>query len=100
MSAAEALACGRPVVASKVDALPDLVVDGENGMLVPPDDSRALADALLRILRNPERGRELGAAGRRRVRDLHSMEVYTRRILGLYTEILGRRKLDELTLRE
>ncbi len=65
----EAMAAGLPVVAARVAAVPEVVVDGETGLLVDdPRDPRALAHALLRVLESPERARDLGRAGRDRAR--------------------------------
>jgi glycosyltransferase involved in cell wall biosynthesis len=61
----EALAAGRPVVATRVAGIPDVVRDGENGLLVPEHDPLALAGALLRLKREPETRARLGAAARR-----------------------------------
>jgi glycosyltransferase involved in cell wall biosynthesis len=65
---AEAMAYGRPVVASAVGGLLDLVVDGETGLLVPPGDVSALRAALERLLADRELRHRLGAAARERVR--------------------------------
>lgn len=64
----EAAACGRPVVASWTGGVPDAVVDGETGLLVPPGDPDALAAALDRLLGDPDLARRLGEQGRARVR--------------------------------
>lgn len=61
----EALAAGRPVVATRVAGIPDVVEDGVNGLLVPARDAGALADALARLAREPETRARLGAAARR-----------------------------------
>ena len=66
LAALEAMACGTPVVATRVGGLPELIIDGETGMLVPPEDARAMADALLAVLRDRELAARLGAAGRAR----------------------------------
>lgn len=58
----EAMACGVPVVSTDVSAIPELVTSGSNGLLVAPEDSRAVADALLQLHRDPELARRLGAA--------------------------------------
>lgn len=67
MVLAEANACERPVVASDVGGIPCFVRDGENGLLVPPGDASALADAIERVLADPSLARRLGANGRARV---------------------------------
>jgi glycosyltransferase involved in cell wall biosynthesis len=69
----EAMLASRPVVASGVSAIPEIVVDGETGLLVPPDDAGALAAAVDRLLAEPELGRRLGAAGRARARSEFSV---------------------------
>lgn len=61
----EAMARARAVVASRVGGIPELVEDGASGLLVPPADPGALGQALLRLLRDPERCAQLGEAGRR-----------------------------------
>ena len=88
-SVLEAMAAGVPVVATNVGAVPDAVIDGETGMIVPPGDSGALASALDALLRNPERARQLGAAGRRRARDHYSPEAALGALETLYFKLLG-----------
>lgn len=63
----EAMAAGVPVVASAVSGIPEVVVDGETGWLVPPEDPRALGVALEDVLARPDEARRRGEAGRRRV---------------------------------
>jgi phosphatidyl-myo-inositol dimannoside synthase len=63
----EAMAAGLPVVACRAAAVPEVVRDGETGVLVPPRDPPALADALAGLLRSPDRARALGGAARKRV---------------------------------
>ena len=65
----EALAAGLPVVASSLSGIPELVEDGKTGLLVPPGDPEALAEAVLSLVRDPELARGLGERGRARVRD-------------------------------
>lgn len=60
----QAAACGVPIVASRAGGIPDIVRDGENGFLVPPGDTVALAEALTRLLRDPGLRTRLGAQGR------------------------------------
>src|SRR5207237_6024463 len=72
IACAEAMAHGRPVVASAVGGLRDLVVDGETGLLVPPQDIDALRAALERLLADGELRGRLGAAGRKRIAERFS----------------------------
>jgi glycosyltransferase involved in cell wall biosynthesis len=83
----EAMAAARPVVASAVGGTPELVADGVTGLLVPPEDAGALAAALDSLLRDPERARALGEAGRDRVRSEFSLQRSTARVLDLYTRV-------------
>lgn len=64
---AEALYLGTPVVATRVGGIPEIVDDGVDGVLVPPGDSRALADAVIALLNDPERRRAMAGAGREKV---------------------------------
>ncbi|MGH2933059.1 MAG: glycosyltransferase [Gaiellaceae bacterium] len=81
----EAMAQGKPVVATPVGGTAELVVDGETGLLVPPGDAAALAEALSALLGDPERARRLGAAGRARVEREFSLAASARRVLSLYS---------------
>jgi glycosyltransferase involved in cell wall biosynthesis len=80
----EAMAHGRPVVASAVGGLTDLVVDGETGLLVPPRDVVALRAALDRLLGDRDLRRRLGSAGRERARERFSWDAVTDATLAAY----------------
>jgi glycosyltransferase involved in cell wall biosynthesis len=82
----EAMAHGRPVVATSVGGLRDLVVDGETGLVVEPRDPHALRAALERLLADEELRRRLGAAGRERARDRFSWDVTTAALVTAYAE--------------
>ena len=84
--AAEAMAHGRPVVASAVGGLLDLVVDGKTGLLVPPGDISALRLALERLLGDPALRRRLGEAGRERARAELAWDVVLERTLEAYDD--------------
>jgi glycosyltransferase involved in cell wall biosynthesis len=86
----EAMAHGRPVVASSVGGLRDLVVDRETGLVVPPRDPVALRSALEELLGDPELRRRLGEAGRERARERFSWETVTDSTLVAYAEAAGR----------
>ncbi len=88
----EAMAAARPVVATRVDAVPEVVVDGETGLLVPPRDPPRLAEALLHLLAHPDRAREMGRRGRERVRVHFSRERMLETITGLYRALLSQKK--------
>jgi glycosyltransferase involved in cell wall biosynthesis len=92
LACAEAMAHGRPVVASAVGGLLDLVVHEETGLLVPPRDPPALRAALDRLLRDRALRRRLGAAARARVARLCSWERVTQRLLDVYTEVSEERR--------
>jgi glycosyltransferase involved in cell wall biosynthesis len=80
----EAMAHARPVVATDVGGLRDLVVDGETGITVPVRDPRALRAALDRLLADPDLRRRLGAAGRERARERFSWETVTDATIAAY----------------
>lgn len=83
----EAMAQARPVVATSVGGTPELVVDGETGVLVPPGDVDALSRALAHLLADPDRRRALGEAGRRRVLERFSARAAAERVLAVYAEV-------------
>ena len=88
----EAMACERPVVASAVGGIPEVVVPGETGLLVPPADSRALANALNRVLRDRAAAHAMGLAGRRRVEEHFSWTTIAARTHRMYQELLKERR--------
>lgn len=84
----EAMACERPVVASRVGGIPEVVADGETGFLVPPGDPQALAAAIRRLLADPPLAARMGAAGRKRVEELFTWRAVARTTLAAYAEVL------------
>jgi glycosyltransferase involved in cell wall biosynthesis len=89
VSLIEAMAAARPVVATRVGGVPDLVDSGVNGVLVPVDDAAALARAIEMIAGDPDRGRALGGAGRRRVYPAFSASRLIGDVDRLYRELLA-----------
>jgi glycosyltransferase involved in cell wall biosynthesis len=80
VASVEAMAFKLPVVATTVGGFPGMVNDGETGLLVPPGNSVALADALSTLLANPERARAMGQAGYQRGRDLFTWDAVGARL--------------------
>jgi glycosyltransferase involved in cell wall biosynthesis len=91
------MAAGKPVVATRVGGVPEVVVDGVTGLLVPPRNPEALADAILRLLRDPELRHRMGQAGQERVRRHFSVDQMVRRTEVLYEELL-RQKAPHLAI--
>jgi glycosyltransferase involved in cell wall biosynthesis len=85
----EAMLAAVPVVATRVSSIPEIVRDGETGLLVPPDDPEALAAALDRVLSEKTLRVAYGEAGLRRARDEFSVERMARRTLEVYEQALG-----------
>ena len=82
---------GRPVVATAVGDLPAAVLDGETGMVVPPDDPAALAAALVRLLRRPEEADRMGRAGERRLAGSASWPRVADRVAAVYQDLVESR---------
>ncbi len=87
----EAMACGTAVVASRTGGIPEVVADGETGLLVPPGDPGKLAAALNALLADPGRAREMGQAGRDRAVTEFSWAAVAARTDGLYAELAAPR---------
>jgi glycosyltransferase involved in cell wall biosynthesis len=85
----EAMAMARPVVATAVGGVPEIVRDGETGVLVPASDPRALADTVRSLLDDPARAARLGAAGRACAESRFSLTAHVDAVERVYTEVLG-----------
>ncbi|MEW6406656.1 MAG: glycosyltransferase family 4 protein [Chloroflexota bacterium] len=85
----EAMACGLPVIASHIAGNEELVMDGENGLLVPPEDSNALRNALGELLEDSTRRKQMGAASRQRVEANYSWEQVAREYLGRIEDVIS-----------
>ncbi len=83
----DAMACARPIVGTNAGGIPEVVVDGETGHVVPPRDADALAEALIDLLRDDERARRFAAAGFERVRKRFSVERMVAETLAVYESI-------------
>jgi glycosyltransferase involved in cell wall biosynthesis len=89
ISLLESAAAGLPAVATSVGGIPDVVEDGVGGILVPPRDSVALAEGLLTLLRDSERGRSMGDDAQQLVERKFDIRVITKRIQDLYISMLA-----------
>jgi len=88
VSLIEALAAGVPVVATAVGGVPDVVVEGETGYLVEAGDVEGMAEAIIELLRNPKKAREMGMAGRKAVYPKFSAQTLIANVEGLYAQLL------------
>lgn len=86
---AEAMALGRPFVGTAVGGISDAITDGKNGLLVPPKDPMALANAVVSVLQNPELARILGRNARRYAEAELDVRVMVERTTEVYKAILG-----------
>jgi glycosyltransferase involved in cell wall biosynthesis len=86
----QAMCLGKPVIGTNTGGTPEMVVDGETGILVPPGDAGALTEALRGLAGDAARRRRLGAAGRLRADALFTLSGMIDRIEALYNEVLAR----------
>ena len=84
----EAMAIGRPVVGTKTGGIPELISDGESGLVVPMRDSDALAHAMLELFTNAPMREEMGKSARARAEHFR-IERFAAEILGVYKEVIG-----------
>jgi glycosyltransferase involved in cell wall biosynthesis len=84
----EAMAMGKPVVAFAHGALPEIVADGETGLLVPPGDEKAMAQAILTLLQDPARRYRMGAAGRDRALSCFTSAKMAQEVSAIFKRVL------------
>ena len=89
MAMLEAMAAGRAVIASSVGGIPETIVDGDNGLLVPPHDEPALARALAQVLGDDALRARLARGARATVERHYSTEVVCGRLSALYRDLAG-----------
>ena len=83
----EAASCGRAIVATDVPGCREIVRHNENGLLVPPHDSKAVADAIKKLIENPELRAKMGARGRKIVEAEFSEEIVVKQTMAVYKKI-------------
>ena len=92
LSILEAMASGLPVVATRVGGIPEVIVPGETGLLVPPANGDALADATIALLDDPTRRQQYGAAGRARVLAQFAPDALVPRIEAVFQRVVHPRR--------
>jgi len=85
----EAMAAGKPVVASRIPPITEIVLDGETGFLAPPEQPEAFAQAILKVLSDHKRMYRMGQAGRQRVEEYFNAKRMTEEIVKIYQRVLG-----------
>jgi glycosyltransferase involved in cell wall biosynthesis len=88
----EAASCGRPIVTTDMPGCREIVQDGENGILVPPDDGWAVADAIIRLLEDAELRAKMGNQGRNLVQKEFSVERVVERTVEVYRDVLQKKQ--------
>jgi glycosyltransferase involved in cell wall biosynthesis len=83
----EAMSVGRPVIASRIAGLTDIIMDGENGFLVPPGDALALRESIQRLLDNPQLRERMGQGALRRAQDFQA-NIVVPRIEAVYQDLI------------
>ena len=82
----EAMAYQKPVIATRVPGMDEIVIDRETGILVPPADEQALANAILFFINNPEKARDMAVAGRKRAEKMFSIDKTVKETVRLYKD--------------
>jgi glycosyltransferase involved in cell wall biosynthesis len=89
MALLEAMSAGLPVIATRLEGLAEVVVEGVHGLFVPVDDADVLADVILQLLRDPYRCVRMGAAAKQRVNEMYSIDHTGEQYLALMLKLSG-----------
>ncbi|HHW03049.1 MAG TPA: glycosyltransferase family 4 protein [Thermoanaerobacterales bacterium] len=87
ISILEALALKKPVIASRVGGIPEIIIHGKTGLLVPPDDPEALAGAMIHLIQNPEEGKKMAFEGYKNLTGKYSKKFMLKEIENLYLDV-------------
>jgi glycosyltransferase involved in cell wall biosynthesis len=85
----DAMACSRAIATTRAGGIPEVVIDGENGLLVPPRDHAAMASAIVRLLNDPALRQRMGEAGLSRVRSRFTVERMVAATADVYARVAG-----------
>jgi glycosyltransferase involved in cell wall biosynthesis len=96
----EGMAAGKPIIATRSGGIPEIVVSEVTGLMVPVEDERALADAMITLLRDPRRAAQMGAQGRERVRNFFTIERHALAIEQVYEDVLRSTRTDSSRLNQ
>jgi glycosyltransferase involved in cell wall biosynthesis len=91
----EAMAAGKPVIATNTSSMPEIVRDGVDGLLVPPGDVQALSQAIARLLQNPQLAKQMGENGKKRVEEKFTKERMIEEIEALFASLIRRNCHEE-----
>lgn len=95
LSIIEAMALGKSVIGTAIGGIPEVIRDGENGLLVPPKDSLAMGKAIVAILENKEKARAMGQIGRTIVKEKFSSRVMLEKVENLYQDLLSKKMQEK-----
>ncbi len=84
----EAMACKKPIIATNIGGIPEIIDNNKNGLLVPPKDSKALAEAIIKILKNPKLARQMGEEGYKKVKKNFTWGIQSKKMDKIIQEIL------------
>ncbi len=95
LAPAEAMALAKPVIATNVGGVTDLIEDGVSGLLVPSGDAVSLADKIAQLMTNPKLGEQFGQAGRKKIETCFSVDVIANKYVDFYTNLIRNSKCVE-----
>ncbi|MFL6307610.1 MAG: glycosyltransferase, partial [Candidatus Sulfotelmatobacter sp.] len=85
----QGMACGKPVIATNGGGVPEIVVDGKTGLLVPMNDAPAMAEAICLLLADEQRARQMGVLGHQRVVERFTIQQSVVELTKIYEELVG-----------
>jgi glycosyltransferase involved in cell wall biosynthesis len=92
----DAMACSRPIVATTAGGIPEIIVDGVTGLLAPPRDHAGMARAIVDLLHDEARRRQMGQAGLARVRELFTVDRMVAETAAVYARVAGRSRARDI----
>ncbi len=94
------MAMGKPVIATAVGGIPDIITSGVTGILIPPEDPAALVKAMVQALRDPESAGRLGEEGRRLVEQEYTVEKMAEKVYRVYQQVYERKQGNSLEIQD